>query len=172
MQDNERTVCTFWIFKRHNDLLTWCQISKFRQIFCHRLTCTSNAVSMQEAVCQEIFHDSWHSTNLVKVLEDILTGRFQVSQMWHLLLNDIEVIKCQLDIGRVSHGQQVQGSISRTTQSHGHRDCIFKGFTCQDVRRLQPHFQHFHNSTTSCFDILLLVLGLSRVRRGAWQTHA
>ena len=165
MQDNEWTVRTFWIFKRHNDLLTWCQISKFCQILCQSLTCTSNAVTMQEAVRQEIFHHSRHSTNLIKVLEDILTGRFQVSQMWHLLLNDIEVIKRQFNICRVSHSQQVQGSICRTTQSHGHCDCIFKGFTCQNIRRLQPHFQHFYNSTTSCFDILLLVFGLSRVRR-------
>ena len=92
--------------------------------------------------------------------------------MRYLLLNDIKVIKRQFNIGCMSHGQQVQGSICRTTQSHGHRDCIFKGFTCQDVRRLQPHFQHFYNSTASCFDILLLVFRLSRVRRGAWQTHA
>ena len=127
---------------------------------------------MQEAVRQEIFHHSRHSPNLIKVLEDILTGWFQVSQMWYLLLNDIKVIKSQLNIGRMRHGQQVQSSICRTTQSHGHCDCIFKGFACQDVRRLQPHFQHFHNSTTSCFDILLLILGLSWVRRRAWQAHA
>ena len=50
MQDDQWTICTFWIFKWHNDLLTWCQIRKVCQIFRYRLTSTSDAIPVQEAI--------------------------------------------------------------------------------------------------------------------------
>ena len=65
MQDNQWTIRTFWIFKRHNDLLTWRQVSKVSQVFRHRLTCTSDAITVQEAVRQEIFHNGRYTTDIV-----------------------------------------------------------------------------------------------------------
>ena len=171
MQDNQWTVRTFWIFKRHDDLLTWCQVSKIGQVFRHRLTCTSDAITVQEAVSQEIFHNGRHTTDIVQVLEDILTGWFQIRQMRHALLNDIEIIQGQLHISRMSNGQQVQSGIGRTTQSHGHCDGIFKGFASQNVRRLKPHFQHPDNCSASFHDIVFLILRFCWVRRRARQAH-
>ena len=71
----------------------------------------------------------------------------------------------------MSNGQQVQSSIGRAAQSHGHCDGIFEGFASQNVRRLEPHFQHPDNSSASFHNIILLILRFRWVRRRTWQAH-
>ena len=92
-QDNQWTIGTFRIFKWHDNFLTWCQIIESFQIFCNSLTSTRDTITVKKTILKKIFHNGWHTTNIVKVLEDILTWRLQVSQVRHALLEIVEVFK-------------------------------------------------------------------------------
>ena len=140
VQDDKRTVCTFWIFKWHDNFLTWCKVCKVSQVLSYSLTSTCDTITVKETILKKVFHNGWYTTNIVKILEDILTWRFQVSQVRHTLLEIVEIFKCQINVSCMSNSEQVKCRICWTTKCHCDSDGIFKGFTCQDIWWLKSHF--------------------------------
>ena len=105
------------------------------QVLGQRLAGHREGVAVQQACVQQGLHHHGYATHAVDVVHHVLAKRLEVGDVRHLVVDAVEVIERELDIGLMRDGEQVEDGVGRTTKSHEHSDGIFERLLRENVAR-------------------------------------
>jgi hypothetical protein len=156
-----------------DDLLALGHVTNLLEVLGHSLTSNGHTSTVNSTLLQEELEDSGSTTNIVKVCHDVLAGRLEVGKQGSAVTDGLHVVNGKGDTNGVSHGDQVENSVGRTTSDVDNSHGVLKGLAGHDVRRADILLEQVLDSTTSSQTFKLLGLGHGgvggRTRKG--HTH-
>ena len=142
------------------------------QVFGNGFARDGHAIAVQQAGCQQGFHDLGDTARLVQVHGQVLAARLQVANDGDFLAHALEIINRPLDASRVGNGQKVQHRVGGAARGHDHSHSVFDGFLGDDVAGLEVFFDGFDQDLGGLFGrVLRFIMGVGHGGR-VGQGHA
>lgn len=156
-----------------DDLLALGHVANVLEVLSHSLTGDGHTTAVNGALLQEELEDSGRTTNVVKVSHDVLAGRLEVGKQRSAVTDGLHIVRSEGDADGVSHGDQVENCVGRTTSDVDNGHGVLESLAGHDVRGANVLFEKVLDSTTSGQTFELLGLGHGRVggRTGKGHTH-
>ena len=103
MKHADSTIFVNWIVHSADDLAIWVWWIDVRQVLGHGLTGNCQRIAVQKACVKQRLHYNWDATDPVNIVHHILTKRLQVSKVWNLVSNPVEIFELQINLSLTSN---------------------------------------------------------------------
>ena len=90
--------------------------SKTSKFSATSLTSTCDTITVKETILKKVLHNSWHTTNIVKILKTYWPEGFKSAKWGYALLEIVEIFKCQINVSCMSNSEASEVRICWTTQ--------------------------------------------------------
>ncbi len=127
---------------------------------------------MQRPILQHDSHDSGDSPDRMQVLHDVTAGRLEVGEIGRTVADPLEVLQAQLDVDCMSHCDEMQDRVRRTSQHHRDCDGVFECLPGHDLSGSDVLFQQAPDGGAGCTALIEFAGIRGGSRRAVRQAHA
>lgn len=154
-----------------DNLLTLWHVADVLKVLCHGLTGDGHAAAVDGTLLQEELEDGGSTTNVVKVGHNVLAGRLEVGKKRSTVADGLHVVRGKSDADGVSHGDQVENSVGRTTSDVDNSHGVLEGLAGHNVRGADVFLEEVLDGATGSQTFKLLGLRHGGVGRRTRQGH-
>jgi hypothetical protein len=159
VQDLDVTGLLDGVAEGTDDLLALGHVANILEVLGHGLTSDGHTTSVDGALLQEELEDGGGTTNVIKVSHDVLAGRLEVGKQGGAVTDGLHVVNGKSDANRVSHGDQMENCIGRTTSDVDNSHGVLKSLAGHNIRGADVFLEQVLDSTTGSQTFELLGLG-------------
>ncbi len=142
--------------QRRDDLLAVIQAGYAGEVFGNGFTGHRQAVTVEEAVVQQVFHDRRYAADVVQVLHDILAAGFEIGETRGPIADALEVFQGQGHADRARHRNQVNHGVGGTAENDDQHHGVFERLARHDVAGPDVLFQQVPDGLARLQAFLLL----------------
>ena len=170
-QNRNPTLVSHRIGHRPHHILLFRKRDAF-QVLGHRLAGHGERVAVDQPFVVERTQNHRHTADTVEVDHVIPAERLQVTHVWCLPADSVEVLERQIDTSFVSDCEQVEHRVRRPAEGHHHGDSVLKRLAGHDVPGSDVGAQQFHGCLPRLPCIVVEPRGDRRNGRAPGKRHA
>jgi hypothetical protein len=155
-----------------DDVLVGREVGHKLGILLQSLAGDGHTRAVEDTLLEQVLDQAGSATNVVKILEDVLARRLEVSKERCAVRDGLEVVDGESDANGVRDGNQVEDSVGAATSDVHENHSVFESLAGNNVGRPDVLLEQVLDSTTGSQALHHLCLALSGIGRGARKRHA